>query len=788
MTHPFPTVDWLPKEEQQIMRALEQSPSLGESTLIDNGMFWSEGAFESARDSRRMAMDLNTIYKQELDEWERDVRPSFKLINYEGQETIDFLLGHQWTPEDEAAHFDRGAKPYVFNDFRQFVNAVMAEGLSRKATLRAVPRNAHSEQKTEFCNKLLQHVWLDNDLDRVNFLVRRDALLYGVGFWGIAQDPTDPFGRISIRYVRPQECMWDLDTATVSCTADTRRFERMRYATRGELIAEFPEWKKELAEGGGALMETSGWEDEYTMARPKVNSRIGYREFTQELSIRNSRIFGDLLFVREYYRRRYEPRWIVVDPYTDRQFSFTTPQSAGEKTRELQAAYMEVGVPGDLGGQIFAPRPIQKTMVDQLVFIGSQLVKFTPTEDDHIPYVDYAPELYNGEVTPYFSHLKGPQRFKNRIASYAEELIAQTKGGTIVNMAHKPQNFTEQQFMDFLNGAGWKLPVNDPRPDFDPRRVLYNTAEPQNGQAIGQLMQFVTGQIDRGGGGPNNLGMAAFAGQSGDMAEQMQLAGSKLTMGIFEKERYCLKMLGEKILYFSQFLHPAIQMRTYDEGYTPQFFSMLSDGIQSMRELRFSVEVTQVSGSMSERSAQFKRLVDLIGYLPQHVHHFAELLLEKGDIDFSHKQRILEGIKAEVEGQAREREVAARTEAIMQDRKTGIQEASVLIKARQQAFIEKAVPNMSLSGDITKIPPMLLSTLINYMTSSGGKDIADPSYLMVDRALQAAQDESRLVERQTNYNENLLPEERQAIAPPKKAVATPKDVSNRAVREVMQDD
>jgi len=246
------------------------------------------------------------------------------------------------------------------------------------------------------------------------------------------------------------------------------------------------------------------------------------------------------------------------------------------------------------------------------------------------------------------------------------------------------------------------------------------------------------------------------------------------------------RLVGARIAYLLEYLHPAVQMRVSDEDQTAEFFSLLDEGIESLADYNFDVEVKQVLASPSERQARIRRVENILGYDPSLIEIVLPFLLKNSDIDYSERIAIIKG----VEDRVKNRNQAAAEQLKMARQKLegdlAAQKAGMMIKADALEFEKQNVPKVTLAG---KLPtdPLTVADLLNWAAEYIPGMAAHPAMLMAGRAAEDLQTQGKLNLQQTE-EDRLTPEYKKRAIEQNVAVKeehqSAKDAANRALREV----
>ncbi len=765
-------------------------PEFLQNLILEAGYWLNSSELSYYQDQRARAEAIQSYGLEMLRNFEFRSIPQFQAVGRNGTETVQFYLGNHWSPEDEAFRIDSGMKPYSWPSFKPLVNAFLGEMVAQQTDYRTIPLNTRSEPRVEVANKALQWVAQSNRIPAIKIDAARDAVLYGYSVIGTRMHPMDPQGAIQIFRVRPEEVMFDLNSATDSTLANVKHFWRGTWQDRVRLAAEFPEWRNEILRPSGLFVATSGFEMGYTMIRPKVRTPAGDNHVTTATDPQMDMMYGRLLFKREFYVRRWVDRLVVTDPFAGRTYNCTSQQQAASQQLLLEQYYSKTQLWGNMSEslrmRVFSARPAMVEVIDQLIFIGDQLVRINSDDEGGLPFVPCCPEFYDGSLGAYFEQAKDPQRWEDRLMAAIDDREAGAKGGMVINeqWIKGPWN-TDQEMRDFFNQPNWKIVINEQDPEFNIDRAIKYVVPPPDNQNYDALLRYVSQINVNSYGGQNRQGLAAFAGQSGKSAEELRSAGSTLTMSVVQKIAESDRLVGMRVLYLLQYLHPAVQMRTYDEDLQPVFFSLLDQGMESLGDYDFDVEVKQILASPSERQARIKRIENILGYDPSLIEGVLPFLLKNSDIDYTERQQIEQFVNDRVKARNQE---AADNMKMAKDKVQGdldTQKGNLTIKAREQAWLEQNAPKTTLTGKLS-MDPLMTADLINWAAENVRGFAAHPAMIIAGQAAKDLLEQRKLTMQQVEEDAHTPQYKKDAIennVAVKEAHQTAKDTANRAMRE-----
>lgn len=758
-----------------IAEGIAQDPTVVASLAESSGYWASEADRLVAMEAKEQASEAERLARLELDDFEMLHNIFFEQRNKVHEENVDFFKSFQWTEEDKKAIIEQHRKPYVSNEMRRFILTLLGEQVGSRTDWRAVGQNQQSQDKAELLNHILRWVAQRNTWERTESMIFRDGVVGGIGVGQVRLDPNDPFGNILIERHRPQEFMWDIESAHDSSLQGSSKLWRGYYVMREHLAAEFPEWRDDIMQGQGGLASGRRWNDMFAYKRPKVRETAGQLTGGVTHDPMMQRAFKNFVFKREFYRRRYDPKFRVVNGHTGEQLDFETAQQAWDGAKQLYQFYNQQEVLARYNVTqplVSEPRMVNVPVIDQLVWCGDLLLRVNKGDRDRYPYKFYAPEWYDGDLTSYFEHGKDEQRMRNRLMSYLDLIASGVKGATIVNRNKLPGDWTDQKIMDMAMQPN-QVWVIDDHTGQDASQIVHHVPPPNYNQLPVVLYNMLQENMTTQFGGPNTIGQSAFAGQSGRSADQLRSAASLSLIPTMEAFRYFKQEIGEDVCHLAKFLDPNLQMMVSDGMNNPTFRSIISEGIQSIDDLKFSIQITEVTASPTERDARMSKLMQLAGQIPEFAQDMGEVLLGYADIDESDKKKILAARDSRVQFQQQ-----------MEERQQALQEETE--KARIQVMVLGQLVKLKEMENPPKPPVVTLSVkpdpspgLVATILEAAGMQ-ADPVGIMGDQAVHNVMNQEKLNAQQINRNKNLLPAEKQALKPKApKTVPAAKDSAAR---------
>ena len=755
--------------EQYVDSQIRQDPAFVENMMLQTNWFGTGYSTEqdmlAARDE---ALSLTELARAEIRDFEWNYTPIFQARkevmaqNYGFYNSID-----QWSEADKQKISDAGLIPYVSNSMKRYIDTLLGEFLGSQTEWRPIGEDQISEYKAEFMSHLLRSVAQQNNWKRLKYEITRDGIVAGMGVGSAMNDPQDPLGGIKLLRHKPYEFMHHVESAKNGSLDDTLYVWRGYYESRAKLIWEFPMWQKEIREFAGEMMYQNFPYLE-TFLRPKVYRKAGESmDFTFEPYA--GRTGRQWVFKREFYRRRQVPRFRVTDTITGTSYDAESQDQAGYIAYELTQYYLQTAA---AQGQVLQdtpvtePRMVMASVVDQEIWAGDTLLAVNHSEENSVPYKFYTPEFIDGEVTSYFEHGKDMQRLQNRCMIFIDMLASGIKGKTVVNKRFLPENWDEAKIRRAMLSATEPVIIDDPSAE-SAAKIIHHIPPNNYGPLAGELARFASGSMDTMFGGLNAIGSTENAGESGRAVSFRQQAAAIATIPLREELRYFDKQMGESVAYLSQFMDPRIQLLYVDDEGNPSYRAAASDGIQSISDLKFKIDISEVKGSPTEREAQANRYITMIQQVPESAPAVFPLLLKVQDINASDRETITRYMQENDKFQKQIRMEQEKRATLETEKKWQVKEQELMIDMMRVKIEAANLPSVTLSGKLDgSMPPAITATTLSW----AGVD-ADPQTVAADYGEMARMDQQAADLAVIRRNKLMTPaqksiEKRKAMQPP----------------------
>lgn len=709
--------------------------------LVEEGNWF--GGYASAQDMRESqdkARDAETLARKVRTDFEISYAGYFGARKEVGEENYDFYNSDQWTSRDRADLIADGLPPRQSNMMKRQIDTLLGEILAKETEWRATGETPESDGKADFVDHLLRATSQHNDWPRLKWFIARDAVVSGVGVGSAMLNPADPSGMIRLQRNRWQEFMWHLESAENGSLSGCKFIERLYFADRQKLMWEFPLWAKEIQDMQGSMY---AYQYPYldTLIKPKVHRTVGSSvgDDSEIFDPYTSRLSRNVLFKREFYRRREVPKYRVIDGYTASTTDFDSKDQAIAFYYQMRKYYQimlapQMGIAEDqVNPRISAPKLVQASVVDQEIWIGDRLVAVNSSDSDRIPYKFCIPEYIDGTITSYFEHGKDMQRMRNVAMMFITKIAAASKGRYIVNDFFKPQNMTQEQFDAMLLSDIQPLHINSSDPDAN-KKVVDHIAPPQMGTLMNNLISFATDDLNYSFGGLNAVGLQESSGESGRAVMARQQAAAIATIPLMNEIENFDREMGEDITMLWNYTDLNVQVMATNSQGNPDFKSMASEGIQSLSDMKYRVHIGQVLGSSTEREAEIGRLGRIIEQGGENVASIViPLILQKMDMDYDDRVAISSELKQRAEfDQQQQTEILAlqKYEAKM---KWDLAKQDRILKAKALEIEERklSTPNVSISLRPESSPSILAA----FMNQYSEEIQATPMEILMDKAV-----------------------------------------------------
>lgn len=707
--------------ETMLAQKAVQTEGLISDYRFSNG-YYDNSFIEQMHDQKSAAMTWQAQAFQEIQQFQWAHQSWFSQLAKVRKENFDFVLrDQQWTPEDEKAMIKRGRKPYVVNMLKPHWRRIKAEMIAQRTEWRGVG-GPNWEDKSELINHIFRWVAQINNYQQVQVEVYEDGMVGNVGMSGTMLDPYDPYGAIRIERYRPDEFMWDIYSAHDNALSKTNYFLRSYFKDKKTLSAIYPAWEKEILEAQTGVSGTMA-ELSHTIMRPKVSGLTGYMEQSTSFDGYLNTLYGQLVFTREFYRRRPIAKYTIRNNYNNTEEKFDNIQDAYTRGRDLVQFYFAQfirsgGDPNQFFPRISMPQVVTSNVVDRLVWVGDILIDLTTSDDDYIPYQPFIPESKDGEIKGFFEGSKGPQRFRNVAFSAMHQAMAGIKPTRLVNKAKLTGKMTDRQIEEKSVREGETWIFNDPM-GLDLKGVMINVDQPQIGTLPQVMHAMMSDDINNANGGLNAIGITENAGESGKAILQRRSAASMSTAGALDAFADWNRRVGESVLHLSQYLDPTMVMTVSDDMGESITRSIIDDGIQSIKGVKAQVTVKEVLASPTERDARLERAIALAGQSQEVAADMMPIVLKYADFDISDRRLYEESRDARIKQQQAnieaDRQIAMRDlVGKEQDRKI-----SHLVKLKEISVLEENKPKTSISLKLPATPEIVADQL----DRSGSDDV-----------------------------------------------------------------
>lgn len=185
-------------------------------------------------------LDAAALFRK-LRTWFRADREASSEWRAEAREDFDFVAGHQWSAQDEAALREQGRPPISFNRILPVIRAVAGSEVSTRQDIQYLPRQIGDAALNEVLTEASRYLADEADAEDEESDAFIDAVTCGVGVVEMRLDyETNPDGDYVEDRVNPLEMFWDA-SATKRNLSDARRVWRAKSMDRAEAESLFPD-------------------------------------------------------------------------------------------------------------------------------------------------------------------------------------------------------------------------------------------------------------------------------------------------------------------------------------------------------------------------------------------------------------------------------------------------------------------------------------------------------------------------------------------------------------------
>ncbi|MBU6231347.1 hypothetical protein KGP36_01660 [Patescibacteria group bacterium] len=733
------------------------------------------------QDARSLATSMNEESRELIWNFELLHREWFSQFHALGDENHKFYMEEQWTNNDRRHFINQGQKPYEFNIITPFVDQLRGEQLQTRTDWEAVGRNPISEQYAEGATHFLR--WCrqngDNRYEARESDIFRDGLVRGLGVFSVRPDWMNPFGGIKIERPLSREFMWDIHSCTDNFWTDCKYLWRGFYLDRVRLAAMFPEWAPEILALAGMVTGRQGWDNIFVMNKPSVRPLTAdAHPYSTTFDPMLNTIFNGLLFVREFYHRRYIDKFQVLDGHTGDAYYFDNQSDAMDGAMMLWKWWMESGALQMIGSSqplVSNPMPCTVPVIDQYIFVGEQLLRVTTQQIDRFPYIPFMPDYYDGSVVSFLERGKHRQRLINRLIMYMEEIAGGTKPQVGVNKAHLSGQQADQDVINKMYRQGVWI-FDNPQVEFDVGKAMSSFVPQQNAQMVTSLLGVVKDTMHQLYGSASVVGQADYSQQSAQSQMALKSYASTMTQSIFETLRTTSKLVGESCLYYGQYLNPTTNMMVRGEDGDTIYRSLDSFGIQRLSDLKFRCEITEILASPSEREQRMRVVIGAMGQMgPELNAAFEPLLLKYSPLPYSDKKEISDNIAAIQKQQA---DLAERQQVQAELDSQTKRQVLVMQQENKARELEIQAQQGARLTATYQIPPSPAATA-EILAATGVDPDAHPAMVAEDYAKQAGMDQQIDDTRQQHFNANTPQWQKDTGKAKSQGVGTPKNAEGR---------
>jgi hypothetical protein len=557
------------------------------------------------------------------------VREHFESLFIEGEENVRFYKPEQWTEEEKEAHENQGRRPYEINEVHSKINHLVGTQTNTRLDAKAEGRDRQDSSQAEILTALIKWAEHVNNVDVIQTEVFRQSLLRGASAAKVGWEFKDVvYGRPIVERVPIYQLYWDINAREITLE-DARWMARVIVMDRQAVIDLFPDLKD-------TIESIPGYSDNLTQTqygfRPNHIERIG----TLSDLGRKRR---EMLEVIEHYERITSYRYVVVDDIEGTEFAYEDKREAEDYYEFLISRYEDGGAEmyyADLSPKVSLNVAMRDTIIQSIV-VGEQVVSRQLTALPRFPFIVNFCYFEDGDHWAFTSYLKDPQRLVNRsISQWDYQLGKAIQNLITLQMAMFPRGSTYDGVVDQLQKTAPVLSVLDHR--------AIQTHPSQGAQPeLFKNIDFAIGRMQEYAGGRNSLGLQESAAESGRavLARSEQAGIGKLPL--FDNLRVWRTTLTEMLVWFMKNFMQNQQIIQIIGGDDHIAFEPIDDGVlETLREQRYNIIVTEAQDTDSVRVEQFEQLVKMASQFQLPPEIIQTLLIELSSLPQSTKDKLIE--------------------------------------------------------------------------------------------------------------------------------------------------
>ena len=574
--------------------------------------------------------DISNYIRQDID----SVKDVFEERQTLSRRNLDWYANRQWTPEEEASHYQQNRIPIVYNEIQHKVDHLCGTQTQTRMDSKCMAR----EQGDEVAAQLLTHVvkWVEqiNDLEYIESEVFKDALIKGFGAAVIYWHYDDiESGYPKIEKIPFNELYWDGQSKKMNLE-DARWMARVVKMSRLEAMEQFPDHAEVIE----TLSSDATWGGVtgYSVPTRRQDSFAGtyYRNYSRG---------RDTVEVIEYYERVKIFRYVVFDGIRDEEMHFDSRREAYEYFDGLVEAYTDngIGITATDGTQIVKIVTHTLNQILQTILVQSEVIEHNLLAIREFPYIVNFGYFSDGDYWAFVDSLIDPQRQINRAFSQWDfSLGTSSKNAITVRKQSLVRGYTMEDLRRDWAGTSPVIEVND----HGAIQQLPN--QPVNPELFNSI-NFSIQRMNDYAGGKNALGLQESAAESGRAVIARAEQGGLARLPLFDNLRYWRQQLTLRIVWWIKNYMDAGQIYRVIGADKDIQYVRLDDGqMDTIREIKIDVIIDEAVKSESVRERQFQQLKELFATIqgvPPDV--IITTMLPFSTIPESKKQEILNSIQ-----------------------------------------------------------------------------------------------------------------------------------------------
>lgn len=558
------------------------------------------------------------------------VRPFFHEKMQIRDRNFDYYASRQWTDEEIEAHREQNRQAFTFNEIQHKVDHLAGMETQTKMEPRVIAREAGDEAQVELLNFMQK--WADqmNDTSQIQSEAFVDMIVGGCTAALVRWDSEELlYGAPKVERVPMNELYWDTNAKRIDLS-DARWMARVVYMSKYDAMEIYPEHEE-------AIRQTQG------MTAGNFNGAIyNYLNERQEQTLNNQwRTLlldeREIITLVEYYERTKIYKYLVANDIEVDIKEFEQKDEAEAYYNGLVDQYTANGqeMMNPDGTPRIAVLQTCHDVIQQSIMIGDKVVSYEITALTFFPFVVAFCYFNEGDWWAFVDSLIDPQTLVNRFFSQWDYQL-----GTA------PKNVVT--VMTSLLKKGWEIE--------DVRRELAKTAPvlpvhshaamqfvppvPVNAELF-QGINFSIMRMNDYSGGRNALGLQENAAESGRAVIARAEQGGLARLPLFDRLRLWRQGITMRMVwYMKNYMAPGQILRVIGADDEVQYIELDDGLLDTLKEIRYDIEIDEVMKSASVRERNFQQLKELFSVVQLPPEIVVPMMLEYSEIPKSKKREI----------------------------------------------------------------------------------------------------------------------------------------------------